>query len=191
MPDEKSPPAIPESQDSEEEEAKEDYRAVLRKKARGSKRISWLLDECFKIPFFNIRFGLDPIIGILPFGGEAIASLIGAVVLGEAGKKGIPFKSLLRMGGNMIVNAGVGSLPVLGDAFSVWFKSNSRNYKMLSEFLESEEGQEADGGWWPVIVIILIVGVVLAINVGAFLIYLKILTMLMGLLHLPAPGGAA
>ncbi|MCG8599722.1 MAG: DUF4112 domain-containing protein, partial [Verrucomicrobiales bacterium] len=78
-------------------------------KLRTSKKVSWLLDECIRIPGTNIRFGLDPILGLLPYGGESVATVIGATILGQAGKKGIPFRSLLRMGGNMLVNAGVGT----------------------------------------------------------------------------------
>src|SRR6056300_984923 len=95
---------------------------------RTSRRVSRLLDECIRIPGTNIRFGLDPILGLFPYGGESVATVIGASILGEAGKEGVPFKSLIRMGGNMLINAGVGTIPVIGDLFSVWFKSNSRNY---------------------------------------------------------------
>lgn len=134
-------------------------------KLRTSKRVSWLLDECIRIPGTNIRFGLDPILGLIPYGGETVATIIGATILGDAGKKGIPFKSLVRMGGNMLLNAGVGAIPVLGDLFSVWFKSNSKNYKMLTAYLNSEHGEEEPGGWWPVILILSVVGLVLVLNI--------------------------
>jgi hypothetical protein len=148
---------------------------VLREKARSSKRISWLLDECIRIPGTKIRFGLDPIIGLLPFGGETIATIIGAFLLGDAGRKGIPFKTLIRMSGNMLLNAGVGTIPGLGDLFSVWFKSNSRNYKMLSEFLDSDDGQQARGGWWPFLLIFGVIGFVLLLNFIAWLLLYKMI----------------
>ena len=137
-------------------------------RARTSKKVAWLLDECIRIPGTDIKFGLDPIIGLIPGGGEFVATIAGATVLGEAGKKGIPFKTLIRMGGNMIVNALVGLFPFFGDLFSVWFKSNKRNYEMLNEYLDSEEGQEAEGGWGPVIVVGIIIFTVLAINLAVF-----------------------
>lgn len=137
-------------------------------RARTSKKMAWLLDECIRIPGTNIKFGLDPIIGMIPGAGEFVATIAGATVLGEAGKKGIPFKTLIRMGGNMVVNALVGIFPFVGDLFSVWFKSNKRNYEMLNEYLESEDGEEAKGGWGPVIFVCVIVGIVLLINVTVF-----------------------
>jgi hypothetical protein len=145
---------------------------------RRSKKVSWLLDECIRIPGTEIRFGLDPILGLVPYGGETAATIIGATILGEAGKKGIPIRTLFRMGGNMVLNAGVGTIPVIGDLFSVWFKSNSRNYRLLNRFVDSEHGEEERGGWWPVLVVFGFVGLVFLINIlswlvlSAFLIWL-------------------
>ena len=141
--------------------------AALRNKTRTSRQVSWLLDECIRIPGTNIRFGLDPILGLLPYGGETVATVIGATILGEAGKKGLPLRTLIRMGGNMLLNAIVGLIPGAGDLFSVWFKSNSRNYRMLNSYLESDTGEEAQGGWWPVIVIFAVVATAFALNLLA------------------------
>jgi hypothetical protein len=96
--------------------------------------------------------------------------VIGASILGEAGKKGVPFKSLIRMGGNMLVNAGVGTIPVIGDLFSVWFKSNSRNYKMLNTWMESEHGDQEPAGWGPVIVVFFTIAIVLTLNVVSWIV---------------------
>lgn len=141
---------------------------------RTSRRVSWILDECIRIPGTSIRFGLDPILGLFPYGGEAAATVIGATILGDAGKKGIPFKTLIRMGGNMLVNAGVGTIPVFGDLFSVWFKSNSRNYRMLNAYLESEQGEEAEGGWGAIIFVFAVVGIVLVFNVLSWLLMVSL-----------------
>lgn len=149
---------------------------VLIEKARASKRVSWILDELVRIPGTNIRFGLDPILGILPYGGETVATIIGATILGEAGKKGVPFRSLIKMSGNMLLNAVVGVVPFLGDAFSFWFKSNSRNYKMLNTFLDSDEGDQKEGGWWPLLIIFAIIVFVLLINVFSWFVMFKILS---------------
>lgn len=145
-----------------------DIREEIENRARTSKKMAWLLDECFRIPGTDIKFGLDPIVGMIPGGGEFVATIAGATVLGEAGKKGIPFKTLIRMGGNMLINALVGFFPFVGDLFSVWFKSNKRNYEMLNEYLDSEDGKEAEGGWGPIIFVFVILGAVLLINISVF-----------------------
>lgn len=138
---------------------------------RRSRKVSWLLDECIHVPGTNIRFGLDPILGLFPYGGEAVATLIGASILGQAGKKGLPLGSIARMGGNMLLNAGVGTIPVFGDLFSVWFKSNTRNYRMLNRYLESDEGEEEAGGWWPLLLVLGIVVAVFVLNALSWILF--------------------
>ena len=117
-------------------------RNLILKKARTSRKVSWLLDECIRIPGTKLRFGLDPLLGLFPYGGETVATIVGTIIIGEAGKKGLPVKTLVRMGGNMLLNAGLGVMPVVGDLFSFWFKSNTRNYRLLNAYLESDHGAE-------------------------------------------------
>lgn len=159
-----------------------DLRNLLHEKARVSKRMSWLLDECIRIPWTNVRFGIDPVLGVIPYGGETVATLFGTLILADAGKKGLPLATLVRMGGNMILNAAVGVIPVVGDLFSFWFKSNTRNYQLINAYLESEHGHEAPGGWWPVVLIVAIIGTVLALNILAWLLFTALLVASWGLL---------
>ncbi len=168
--------ASSESADNDPSKNDTSKKALLRK-AHTSKRVSWILDELIRIPGTDIRFGLDPILGILPYGGETVATIIGATILGEAGKKGVPFRSLIKMGGNMLLNAIVGVIPFLGDAFSFWFKSNSRNYKMLNTYLDSDDGDQEPGGWGPLFIVFAIIGLVLLINVLAWFVLFKVLDM--------------
>ena len=150
------------------ESAPSDWRSLLSEKTRRSRRVSWLLDECIRVPGTRLRFGLDPLLGLLPYGGEAVATIMGTLILSDAGRKGLPLATLVRMGANMIFNAEIGVIPVLGDLFSFWFKSNTRNYILLNTYLESEHGAEARGGWWPVILIVAVVGTVIAVNILAW-----------------------
>lgn len=148
----------------------ESLRDLLYERARASKKISWLLDECIRVPGTDLRFGLDPLIGMVPYGGETVATLFGTTILAQAGRKGVPFATLLKMGGNMILNAAIGVVPVVGDLFSFWFKSNSRNYRLLDSYLGSEDGREAEGGWWPLLLVLGVILVVVALNVLAWVI---------------------
>lgn len=147
------------------------YRGVAEKAncAGLSRKISWVLDECIQVPGTNLSFGLDPILGLLPYGGETVATAIGATIIGEAGRKGLPVKTLLKMSGNMLLNATVGTIPLIGDLFSAWFKSNTRNYELLNAYLDSEEGEEASGGWEPFLIVFGSVAVVLILNLLAWI----------------------
>ena len=151
-------------------------RSELAKGMPMSKAIAFALDELIRIPGTNFRFGLDPILGLIPYGGEAVSSIIGCFLLADAGKKGIPFRTLLKMSGNVIINATVSTFPIIGDLFSVWFKSNSRNYQMLQHWMDSKEGQQAKGGWAPLFLVAGVGLAVAAITIGMWILVITFLS---------------
>ena len=96
-----------------------------------SGRVASVMDDCFRIPGTNIRFGLDPILGLFPGLGDTAASLIGLAIIGEGSRRGASRMALATMALNILINTAVGSIPLIGDAFSIWFKSNRRNHDLL------------------------------------------------------------
>ena len=82
--------------------------------------------------------GLDPLIGLIPGVGDAVASAIGSFILLEALRAGAPRLLVIRMSGNLLLNAVVGAIPVAGDLFSVWFRSNAKNYALLRSWQTGE-----------------------------------------------------
>jgi hypothetical protein len=93
--------------------------------------IARLMDSAFVIPGTNIRFGLDPIIGLLPGIGDGATALTSLMLFLKAAGQGVPKIVLARMAANIVLNTSIGAVPVVGDAFSFWFKSNDRNYELL------------------------------------------------------------
>ena len=96
------------------------------------------MDDFIRIPGTNIRFGLDPILGLFPGLGDMVTSLVGLAIMGEASRRGVSRMALVTMALNILANAAVGSIPVVGDLFSVWFKSNRRNHDLLQKALSTE-----------------------------------------------------
>ncbi len=96
-----------------------------------SGKVASVMDDCFRIPGTNIRFGLDPILGLFPGIGDTVASLIGVAIIGEGSRRGVSRMALATMALNILLNTAIGSIPVIGDAFSIWFKSNRRNHDLL------------------------------------------------------------
>lgn len=83
---------------------------------------------------------------------------------------------MLKMSGNVFLNAIFGAVPLLGDIFSAWFKSNSRNYAMMQNFLESHQGDQSGGSWWPLLFIVAtLIGVTL-VNIAIWLLFIALLT---------------
>jgi len=89
------------------------------------------LDRSIVIPGTDIRLGLDPLIGLIPGVGDAIASLAGSMILFLAAQVQVPKIVLIRMSLNVAINGLLGSIPLIGDLFSVWFHSNVRNVELL------------------------------------------------------------
>ena len=86
------------------------------------------------MPGTSFRFGLDPLMGLLPGLGDTGSTVISAMALIAATRRGLPKILLARMSLNILINEVVGIIPVLGDAFSFWFKSNARNYDLLRQY---------------------------------------------------------
>jgi hypothetical protein len=98
------------------------------------KLISRLLDTFFVIPGTRIRFGVEPIIGLIPIFGDQFTSLISAALLYRSVHHRLPKIALARMALNILINAVVGMIPFFGDIFVLWFKPNIRNYKILLRY---------------------------------------------------------
>jgi len=93
------------------------------------------LDTAARIPGTSVRFGLDAVLGLVPgLGDVAGAALSGYLVL-LAARLGAPSSVVLRMLANVAVDTAAGAIPVLGDAFDVAWKSNTRNLALLERFL--------------------------------------------------------
>jgi hypothetical protein len=95
------------------------------------KWLAFVMDEFVRLPGTKFRFGLDPLIGLLPGLGDTGSAVISAMALLAAARRGLPKILLARMSFNILINEAIGIIPVVGDAFSFWFKSNSRNYDLL------------------------------------------------------------
>lgn len=122
----------------------------------------WLarvMDELVRVPGTRFRFGLDPVIGLIPGVGDTASALISALCLIYAARCGIPRITLARMSLNILINEVVGIVPGLGDAFSFWFKSNVRNRRLLEQHL-NEAPRPRRGDW---IFVGVILGVVFAV----------------------------
>ena len=95
-----------------------------------------LLERSFTIPGINRAVGLDAIAGLVPVVGDLVAAALGAYIVWEARNLGLPKWKLYRMVGNVAFDTAVGAIPVVGDAFDVLFRSNTRNLRMIKRHLD-------------------------------------------------------
>lgn len=98
--------------------------------------VAGFLDDAFEIPKLGIRIGIDPIIGILPIGGDAVTGLVSLYIFIEGIRLGLPARALLRMLLNIVLDVGIGSIPVIGSIFDVAWRSNRRNVAIIERHLD-------------------------------------------------------
>src|SRR5262245_2403433 len=98
--------------------------------------IAKLLDAQFRVPFTRWRFGLDGILGLAPGAGDIATALVGAYGLVVAYKLGAPASIHARMVINLLLDAGVGTIPIAGDLFDFVFKANIRNARLARKWVE-------------------------------------------------------
>jgi hypothetical protein len=101
-------------------------------------QLARLMDTAWRIPFTRIRFGFDSVVGLIPGAGDVVNLGVSAYTLLLARRLGAPNSLLLRMAANAGIDFGLGSVPIAGDIFDLFFKSNTRNLKLLTDFLEHE-----------------------------------------------------
>lgn len=97
-------------------------------------KISILLDNKFTIPFTQIKFGVDFLIGLIPTIGDWLSFCISAILVFAIVRRGVGIGMLLKMMGNITLDATVGSIPIIGDLFDLRFKANRRNVTMLKQY---------------------------------------------------------
>ncbi|NJL82937.1 MAG: DUF4112 domain-containing protein [Chloroflexaceae bacterium] len=99
------------------------------------RRLSRLLDTAIRIPGTGVRIGLDPIMGLVPGAGDAVTTAFSAYLIFLAAHFGLPRSLLFKMMGNVGLEFVVGAVPLFGDIFDAFFKSNIRNLAILETFL--------------------------------------------------------
>ncbi len=105
-----------------------------------------LLDNKFKVPGTDFRFGLDAILGLIPYVGDLSGFLVSGILVRTMAKKGAGVGIMLQMVGNILIDAAVGLIPLLGDFFDFGFKANRRNVDLLKKYYASGEPRP-DARW--------------------------------------------
>jgi len=126
-------------------------------------RLADFLDTRYRIPGTNIRFGADFLIGLVPYAGDVVAFGISSVLVLAMARQGASGMVLAKMIGNVLLDASVGTIPILGDLFDLGYKANRRNLKLLQEHYE--EGKHQGSAWWLVALVLLILLALIGLSV--------------------------
>ena len=139
--------------------------------------LAWLMDDLVRIPGLGWRFGLDALVGLIPGFGDTASSLASFYILASAVRYRVPKITMLRMGLNLGIDYLVGSLPLVGDLFDAWWKSNQKNIALLRERAtvsaqDARQGQLSD---WLFVGLIILLLAGLALAAAAVSVYLLVI----------------
>ena len=90
-----------------------------------------MFDSAFRIPGTQITFGLDPILGLIPGLGDVASPVFSLFFVWHGLRLGVPKVVLARMVLNVLIDSGVGAIPVVGDFFDFGWKANAWNLALL------------------------------------------------------------
>ncbi len=112
--------------------------------AQNLERLAWLMDRAIPIPGTKLRVGLDAILGLFPGAGDVVTGVVQAsLVLVTLSNYRVPKAVAARMVANVALDNVIGLIPMLGDAFDVGFKANTRNMALLKEVRDRQHHGEA------------------------------------------------
>jgi hypothetical protein len=103
----------------------------VRTKEEQAVAIAHALDDMMILPGFGFRMGVDPLLGLVPVIGDALATLLGGAILVSARQLDVPWDVVARMAFNQWKNGLLGAVPFVGDAYSFFFKSNALNTALM------------------------------------------------------------
>ena len=123
-------------------------------------RLAKLMDNQFTIPGTGIRFGLDSVLGLIPGAGDLSTFAVSGYMLWIMAQNGASGFLLARMALNILIDAIIGVVPIIGDIFDIAFKANIRNMKLMQEHYK--EGRHNGSAWKVIFPILLILFVFIA-----------------------------
>jgi hypothetical protein len=131
------------------------------------RRLAWLMDESIRLPG-GFRIGIDGLLGLIPGIGDLSGAALSSYVIYQARMLGAPRSLLIRMGVNVVLEAMIGAIPIIGDLFDFYFKANSRNVRLLNEYFNQpkptvRKSRAAAAGWVLVGLIVVLAAVAIPV----------------------------
>ena len=98
-----------------------------------SRTLARFSDDLVRIPGTGIGIGADAVVGLIPGVGDLIGTGLSTAIMVDAVRQRVPIPTLVRMGVNLLVDTGLGFVPVVGDAADVLHRANRKNYRLLEQ----------------------------------------------------------
>ena len=134
--------------------------AALPKELKGMEWIAQWMDAKFRIPGTDFRFGLDGLLGLIPGVGDLSTFAVSGYLVILMARNGASGYVLARMILNIVIDAALGAIPVIGDLFDFVHKANLKNMKLMQQYYV--EGRHRGSAWRVIVPVMIVLGLVLA-----------------------------
>jgi Domain of unknown function (DUF4112) len=154
------------TEDAEAQRVKADRRLrpltpEVERRLEALRSLNGWLDEAFRVPGTNLRFGWDPIIGLVPWVGDLLTAFMSGAIVLQAHSMRLPRLVQLRMLANVAIDLVAGAVPFVGDAADFFWKSNKKNFALLEQ--HAYEVRPLSAGDWLFVSAILLAMLAVAI----------------------------
>lgn len=130
-------------------------------------RMAEMMDSKFSIPGTNIRFGIDPLLSLMPVLGDLITFIISSMLIYTMYNHGASRKVVIKMMLNSGLDTIIGAVPLVGTVFDVFYRSNERNVRLLKEHYIEGKHQGSGTGLLLIIFLIALI-VIVAVIYGVY-----------------------
>jgi hypothetical protein len=134
-----------------------------RRRFEALRSLKRFLDEAFRVPGTNLRFGWDPVIGLVPWMGDVLTALFACGIIVQAHQMRVPRVVQLRMLMNVAIDLLIGIVPFVGDVADFFWKSNSKNFALLERHAATSGFVRPTAGDWVFVIGILAAVLALAL----------------------------
>jgi len=122
---------------------------------RWVEHVARLMDSQFRLPGTRFRFGLDPLLGLIPVVGDLTSTAVSVALLLTMLRHGASGAVVVRMVLNILIDTLVGAVPLIGNVFDFAYKSNERNVALLRRHYA--EGRHAGSGKGLIALVLVVV----------------------------------
>ena len=105
------------------------------------RKLAQMLDNRYEV--MGVRFGADALVGLIPVAGDAVTLITGTTALYTSLRLKLPWHVHTRVVLNLLTDAGIGAIPILGDAFDFFFRSHKRNFQLVEHHVLERAAKRA------------------------------------------------
>lgn len=107
------------------------------------RNVAWRMDALFFIPRTNFSIGLDNIFGLVPVIGDLATMGHSLWIVWKGWRLGATPGAVAFMLLNILADTLIGSIPLIGGIFDIWYNSNIRNVRLLEKNLAKRAASAA------------------------------------------------